>query len=108
MNEKELAKTPDAPAGTLYTIRVNTGEKVLCAHLKEPSTDSIEIAQGLVMGLMKEPQYIAAGEVIIRDAWLGGDAVLKDRETREGRSAMMTAFGIIKSYDTELIELKKS
>ena len=78
-----------------YEIEVE-GKK---CRLTELDRTTLEITLGMIMSTTGSPQYIRAGEVILRNCWVDGDKEILERDDLLIAAAM-------KAY--ELIEIKEA
>ena len=58
----------------VYEINVDSDDKTLVGYIKRPD----RYVKDEVFGLANDNRVIAAGEVILRNCWLGGAEVLAD------------------------------
>lgn len=78
-----------------YEIEVDGKKCQLCPLDRA----TLEIALGMVMATSGNPQYIRAGEIILRKCWVSGD-----KEILENDDLLVAA--AMKAY--ELIEIKEA
>lgn len=79
----------------IYEIEVEGKKCQLC----KLDRATLEITLGMVMATNNTPQYIRAGEIILRKCWVSGDKEILDDEDLLIAAAM-------KAY--ELIEIKEA
>lgn len=94
------------PAGAAYVIEVENGENnpPLKAYLKKINRSTMEIVLGLTMAVNGSPQYIRAGEIILKNCWVGGDdEILKNEDFLI--SAAMQAYRLVEVKNAELKKL---
>jgi hypothetical protein len=103
-SEQQLAKWRQTARG-VYEIEVKDGEgNTYVGYIKRPD----RYVKDEVFGLANESRLIAAGEVIMRNCWLGGAEVLADSADEYNDlfdAACMAAFEAISMPDASAKKL---